>query len=204
MPGYAYLARQVLSSKRLLMCGATSEVLDDLVCALTLMRQSNPLQLFYFREAQPMYDFNFHAAREIEAASNPCVILCDYDVLTQRQYIRLLIEPKCIIIVMTALSLINVPPLYKNSCTCVLECFQNSCFYGNFDNRSFSHLTLYPSFTWENLSAVVMSLQRTFRQRVKKLVLIQRFVKSWLYRPGSKYALKTIAYCRQTSENKMF
>lgn len=199
MPGYAFLARQVLASKRLLLCGATLEVLDDLMCALTLVSQANPLHLFYFREAQPMYDFNFHAARDIEAATNPCVVLCDYDVLSQRQYIRLLADPNCIIIVMTSLPLISVPLLYKNSCTCALECFQNSCFYGNFDTRSFCHLTLNSDFTWPQVIQVVTRLQRKFRRRLQKLIFLQRFIKSWLYRPGSTYALKTIASCKQTT-----
>jgi hypothetical protein len=188
MPGFAFLARQVLSSKRLLFCGASSDMLDDLVCALQLVSQHNPVQLFWFREAQPMYDFNFHHAQEIEAASNPCVILCDYDVLTQRQYIRLLVDPKCTIIVMTSLPLASVPILYKNSCTCVVECLQTSCFYGNFTDRFFCHLKLHPQFTLANWVNVVTGLQQRFRRRKAKLIVLQRFVKSWLYRPTSRYA----------------
>lgn len=199
MPGYAFLARQVLTSKRLLLCGATSEVLDDLICALTLVSQGLglPLQLFYFREVQPMYDFHFQRAREIEASPNPCVVLCDYDVLTHRQYIRLLIDPKCTIIVLTSLPLVNVPPLYKNSCICVVECFQRSCFYGNFTDRVFCHLTLTFALTPSKFLSVVTGLQQQFRRRMAKLIVLQRFVKGWLYRPSARFAVALVRRCHQ-------
>lgn len=198
--GYVFLARQVLSTKRLLLCGASFELLDNVVCALELLSQRNckPLQLFWYREAQPMYDFNFREVHEIEAADNPCVILCDYDVLTQRQYIRLLVNPKCTIIVLTSLLLVDVPALYRNSCTCVVECFRTSCFYGNFTDRFCCHLKLHRDFTPATFVNIVTCLQQKFRRRLTKLIVLQRFIKSWLYRPTSRFALQVIIRCHES------
>lgn len=187
--GYAFLAREVLRSRRLMICGGTLRLADDLVYTMNLMQA---LQVFVYREAQPMFEFN---EREVFTVPNPCVVLCDHDVLSARQYISLLVDPRLIIIVVTLNMWDHVPKLYKNSCTCVLECFQSSCFFGNYDDRFCRTLYLQPYDNHLNLETLVVSAQRRFRQRMKCLVVMQRFVKAWLYRPGSAWSQLFVSHC---------
>ena len=196
--GYGFLAHEVLKSKRLLMCGASINMAEDLVYTMNLLQSvAEPLQVFIYREAQPMFEFS---EREVFTDSNPCVILCDYDVLTQRQYISLLVNPKLIIVIVTLTAWDNVPRLYKNSCTCVLECFQSSCFFGNYDDRFCRTLYLKPYYELD-FEGLVVRAQRQFRTRIKCLVVIQRAVKTWLYRPESRLAQKFVDHSFELLQN---
>lgn len=200
--GYVFLARQVLASKRLLMCAASLELAQQLVYTLNLLTQSDPLQVFWFREAQPLFPYYNEEVKQIEASARPCVILCDVDVISYRQYIHLLIDPNCIIIVVTDLLHHAVPVLYRNSCRCILNCSWHWSFFKNVDDRFGCELVLHrPTFLVEDC---VTRMQVKFRRRYSMLLLLQRALKSWLYRPGSAYALKTIASCKQKMENKTF
>lgn len=192
MPGYAFLARQVLVSKRLLICGGNLSIVENLLYTMQLL--SSSLQVLFYREAQPMYDFSL---KEVNLIPNVCVVLCDYDVLSERQYIRLLANPNCIIIILTMVRWNVVPKLYRYSCTCVLEA---SHLFRNIDDWFCCKLQLQNS---PNVEVVVRQGQKRFRQRLKSLVLLQRFVKSWLYRPGFRLALQLIRRCNMRTSETM-
>jgi hypothetical protein len=194
--GYGFLARQVLACKRLYMFKASVELAEHLVYTMKLLTQRDPLQVFWFREAQPMLPFFWSEARRIEAVAHPCVVLCDVDVISYRQYIHLLSVPKCIIIVVTELSPFTVSSLHRNSFRCVVECtWKSSVFFKHLDDRFVTDLVLDGStFSLENCVARV---QTKFRRRYRLLIVLQRALKNWLYRPSSRYAQKVVERCQQ-------
>jgi len=192
---YGFLARQVLKHKRLLLCGTQlGEVLKNLLYVLNLLSQHDPLQLFFYREAQPMQGFNI---QELLEAPNPCVILCDYDVLSHRQFIWLLSVPSCTIIVLTDLFWNSVPRLFLNSCSCVLQVFQGlSLFLNCGDNKSCLALQLHSPVPLDRVTRRVVVAQHRFRERLQNIVLLQRYIKSWLYRPGFRLAVAAVTRCQ--------
>lgn len=201
MYGYGFVARQLAAQRGGVLSGFELPVLHNL---LYVLQRFNAIdRVFMLTERNQALDLE-----TVQLSSKPCVVLMG-DVLSDSRYLELLLIPSCMIIVFT-LFIVILPPVYLDS---MVVLFWNMNYQVNIPFiASRCHLVKHfmrqehrvllehgPIFLngfhnlccsitldrWLPFGSIVVSLQSKFRRRQHCLVILQRAVKQWLYRPGA-------------------
>lgn len=210
MLGYGFLARTLLQQKRLLMQGFSFDVCQKLFYTVQLLTGNSTLWMSTEPVRRPEIP---------ECVTWYFAVIFEYDMMTYNDFDWLCRHPKCLLLFCPR-SVLEVPYSYLNEFPSFVwntrqydlalysrvltyqnpRCLRKrGVLFGSDQDERVHTINLEPLV---NAEQMITQAQTHFRRRKHGIIVIQRAVKQWLYRPNSRFAQRIV--CQLEATNKTF